>query len=50
MTVDTGCSTTLTTLHLACQSLRNGESDVSIVAGSNILLNPDMFESMSSLG
>ncbi|CAI7653198.1 unnamed protein product [Penicillium pancosmium] len=50
MTVDTGCSTTLTTLHLACQSLRNGESNVSIVAGSNILLNPDMFESMSSLG
>ncbi|PYI24538.1 putative polyketide synthase [Aspergillus violaceofuscus CBS 115571] len=50
MTVDTGCSTTLTTLHLACQSLRNGESDVSIVAGSNILFNPDMFESMSSLG
>ncbi|KAL4922536.1 hypothetical protein BDW62DRAFT_54743 [Aspergillus aurantiobrunneus] len=50
MTVDTGCSTTLTTLHLACQSLRNGESDISIVAGSNILLNPDMFESMSSLG
>jgi acyl transferase domain-containing protein len=50
MTIDTGCSTTLTTLHLACQSLRNGESDVSIVAGSNILLNPDMFESMSSLG
>ncbi|KAF5861263.1 hypothetical protein ETB97_000455 [Aspergillus alliaceus] len=49
MTVDTGCSTTLTTLHLACQSLRNGESDVSIVAGSNILLNPDMFETMSSL-
>lgn len=50
MTVDTGCSTTLTTLHLACQSLRDGESDVSIVSGSNILLNPDMFESMSSLG
>jgi len=50
MTVDTGCSTTLTTLHLACQSLRAGESQVSIVAGSNVMLNPDMFESMSSLG
>ncbi|RHZ65528.1 type I polyketide synthase [Aspergillus thermomutatus] len=50
MTVDTGCSTTLTTLHLACQSLRARESDVSIVAGSNILLNPDMFESMAGLG
>ncbi|CAH0043544.1 unnamed protein product [Clonostachys solani] len=50
MTVDTGCSTTLTALHLACQSLRAGDSTTSVVTGSNIMLNPDMFETLASVG
>ncbi|KIM94092.1 hypothetical protein OIDMADRAFT_207730 [Oidiodendron maius Zn] len=49
MTVDTGCSTTLTALHQACQSLRMGESNMSIVGGANIMLNPDNFMVMSCL-
>jgi acyl transferase domain-containing protein len=49
MTIDTGCSTTLTAFHQACQSLRTGESDMSVVGGANVLLNPDMFVIMSSL-
>ncbi|KEQ90223.1 hypothetical protein AUEXF2481DRAFT_71742 [Aureobasidium subglaciale EXF-2481] len=48
--VDTGCSTTLTLLHLACQSLRSGEADMAIVGGSNLLVNPDMFISGTILG
>ncbi|RHZ73806.1 hypothetical protein CDV55_100878 [Aspergillus turcosus] len=48
--VDTGCSTSLTLLHLACQSLRTGESTMSIVGGSNVLLNPDMFIAGTKLG
>lgn len=50
VTVDTGCSTGLTALHLACQSIRAGEASMSIVGGANVMLNPDMFISMSSLG
>ena len=50
MSIDTGCSTTLTLLHLACQSLKTGDSSVSIVGGSNALLNPDMFISGTALG
>lgn len=50
MTVDTGCSTTLTALHLACQSLRSHDSNISVVTGSNIMLNPDMFETLASVG
>lgn len=50
MTVDTGCSTALTALHLACQSVRAGESSTAIVGGANLILNPDMFISMSNLG
>ncbi|CAM1507801.1 Fc.00g046490.m01.CDS01 [Cosmosporella sp. VM-42] len=50
MTLDTGCSTTLVALHQAVQNLRNRESDMSIVAGSNVILNPDNFKAMGSLG
>jgi acyl transferase domain-containing protein len=50
ITVDTGCSTSLTALHLACQGLRSGEAAMSIVAAANLLLNPDNFIMLSSLG
>ncbi|KAL2193905.1 polyketide synthase [Corynascus similis CBS 632.67] len=49
MSVDTGCSTTLTALHQGCQSLRTGESNMAIVGGANIMFNPDMFLAMSSM-
>ncbi|TGJ85110.1 hypothetical protein E0Z10_g3631 [Xylaria hypoxylon] len=48
--IDTGCSTSLVGLHLACQSLRSGESDCAIVGGSCLNLNPDIFVALSSLG
>jgi acyl transferase domain-containing protein len=48
--VDTGCSTSLMGLHLACQSLRLGESDCAIVGGACINMNPDFFANLSSLG
>lgn len=48
--VDTGCLTTLTLLHLACQSLRSGEAEMAVVGGSNALINPDMFISGTILG
>lgn len=49
-TIDTGCSTALTALHLACQAIRAGESKIAIVSGTNLLLNPDAFISMRNLG
>lgn len=50
MTIDTGCSTTLVALHQAVLSLRQEESDMAIVGGSNLMLNPDTFKTMSSAG
>ncbi|KAI8623341.1 reducing type I polyketide synthase [Xylariaceae sp. FL1651] len=50
MAVDTGCSTSLMGLHLACQSLRSGESDCAVVGGACINLNPDFFTHLSTLG
>jgi acyl transferase domain-containing protein len=48
MTLDTGCSTTLTAFHQACQSLKSGEADMSVIGASNVILNPDNFMVMSS--
>jgi acyl transferase domain-containing protein len=50
MTLDTGCSTTLTALHQACQGLKSGDADMSVVGGSNLMINSDNFVALGSLG
>ncbi|MEV6118877.1 beta-ketoacyl synthase N-terminal-like domain-containing protein, partial [Streptomyces sp. NPDC052109] len=40
ITVDTACSTSLVTLHLAVQSLRNGESSLALSGGVTVLAGP----------
>ncbi|KAK4064095.1 uncharacterized protein Triagg1_9251 [Trichoderma aggressivum f. europaeum] len=50
MTLETGCSTTLVALHQAVQSLRNREADMSVVTGVNLILGPDQFKAIGSLG
>ena len=40
MTIDTACSSSMIALHLAVQSLRNGESRVALAAGADLILGP----------
>src|SRR5450830_881113 len=43
LTLDSMCSSSLTTLHLACQSLRCGESDYAVAGGVNVSIHPDKY-------
>ena len=45
--VDAACSSSLVAVHLACQSLRTGESPIALAGGVNVILAPSPSVSLS---
>ena len=43
ITVDTACSSSLVAIHLACQSLRNNESQLALAGGVTVMATPTAF-------
>ncbi|CAN5135286.1 hypothetical protein BH11PSE11_BH11PSE11_05040 [soil metagenome] len=50
MTVNTACSSSLVAVHLACRSLRSGESTLAFAGGVNLMLTPDSTVAMTKFG
>ncbi|WBB80647.1 SDR family NAD(P)-dependent oxidoreductase [Micromonospora sp. WMMD882] len=40
LALDTGCSSSLVAVHLACQALRSGNTSVALAGGVNLMLSP----------
>ena len=45
--VSTACSSSLTAMNMAVDSLRNGQCDLAVVGGVNLILNPEPFVGLS---
>jgi acyl transferase domain-containing protein/acyl carrier protein len=48
MTLDTMCSSSLTAIHLACQDLRLGRTDMALAGGVNLSIHPDKYSMLSA--
>ncbi|WP_051723248.1 beta-ketoacyl synthase N-terminal-like domain-containing protein [Streptomyces albus] len=46
MSVDTACSSSLLAVHLACESIRSGESEMALAGGVNLSLHPSKYVSL----
>ncbi|MBC9915685.1 beta-ketoacyl synthase N-terminal-like domain-containing protein, partial [Chitinophaga varians] len=48
MTLDTMCSSSLTAIHLACQDLKQGRTDLGIAGGVNVSIHPSKYLMLSA--
>src|SRR5271166_1676652 len=50
VTVDTGCSSSLVSVHLAVRSLRSGECDLAVAAGVTVVCSPSVYIGLGRQG
>ena len=50
ISIDSACSSSLTAIHLGCQSLRSGETDLAIAGGVSLMMTPELMVAMSKVG
>ncbi|WP_131749521.1 type I polyketide synthase [Frankia sp. Cppng1_Ct_nod] len=50
MALDATCASSLLAIHMACQSIRSGESTLALAGGVNIMLTPDLSIALSQAG
>ncbi|NKX88821.1 type I polyketide synthase [Nocardia coubleae] len=50
VTVDTACSSSLVALHLACRAIADGDCEVAIAGGVNVMVQPETFVTMCKGG
>ena len=48
LTLDTMCSSSLTAIHLACQDLKLGRTDLAIAGGVNVSIHPSKYQLLSA--
>ena len=48
MAVDTMCSSSLTAIHLACQDLKQGRTDLAVAGGVNVTIHPNKYLMLSA--
>ena len=46
--LDTLCSSSITAIHLACESIRRGEIDIALAGGVNVTIHPSKYFNLSS--
>ncbi|KAL3488130.1 hypothetical protein BJX62DRAFT_253516 [Aspergillus germanicus] len=49
MNIDSACSSSLSALHIACQDLLSGTSEMALVGGANLIFHPDFMLIMSNM-
>ena len=50
VTVDTGCSSSLVSVHLAMRSLRSGECDLAVAGGATVVCSPSVYVGLGRQG
>lgn len=43
ITLDTMCSSALSAIHMACQAIKNGECEMALAGGVNLIIHPDKY-------